>query len=285
MTELLYYDLKDAAGVTPGLATQVSRELGRRIVAGSFPEGGLIDDENKLCGRFGVSKSVVREAIKLLVSKGLLEVRRGSGTRVRRRVSWNLLDDDVLAWHQGIEPKPEFLRQLMDVRQMVEPNAAGWAAATATHEQIGVIRKAQKDMESAASIEDFVVADSLFHRSILRAANNELLIALEGVIFSALLSSIRLTNRDPRENDKTLALHRQILEAIEARDNAAATSAMREHLADTYKRLAVGLPGFEAEALNHDMNANNRCPEKVDGPAVTTRDELKQDSRRKVAPN
>ena len=125
MNELLYYDLKETSGVTPGLAIQISRELGRRIVAGSFPEGGLIDDENRLCSRFGVSKSVVREAIKLLVSKGLLEVRRGSGTRVRRRASWNLLDDDVLAWHQGIEPKPEFLRQLMDVRQIVEPNAAG----------------------------------------------------------------------------------------------------------------------------------------------------------------
>ena len=183
MNELLYYDLKNAAGITPGLATQISRELGRRIVSGMFPEGGLIDDENKLCSRFGVSKSVVREAVKLLVGKGLLEVRRGSGTRVRPRSSWNLLDDDVLAWHQGIEPLPSFLRQLMDVRQMVEPNAAGWAAATATEEQIAEIRSAQSDMESAVSIQDFVVADALFHRSVLRAANNELLIALEGVIF------------------------------------------------------------------------------------------------------
>ena len=245
MNELLYYDLKDAAGITPGLATQISRELGRRIVAGTFPEGGLIDDENKLCSRFGVSKSVVREAIKLLVGKGLLEVRRGSGTRVRRRASWNLLDDDVLAWHQGIEPLPSFLRQLMDVRQMVEPNAAGWAASTATAAQIDEIRTAQKNMESAVSIQDFVVADALFHRSVLRAANNELLIALEGVIFSALLSSIKVTNSDPRENESSLPLHRQVLEAIEARDSAAATAAMREHLADTYERLATGLPGFD----------------------------------------
>ncbi len=80
MSELLYYDLKDASGVAPGLATQICRELGRRIIAGHFPEGGLIDDENKLCDRFGVSKSVVREAVKLLAGKGLLEVRRGSGT-------------------------------------------------------------------------------------------------------------------------------------------------------------------------------------------------------------
>ena len=248
MSELLYYDLKDASGVVPGLATQVCRELGRRIVAGHLPEGGLIDDENKLCDRFGVSKSVVREAVKLLVGKGLLEVRRGSGTRVRHRASWNLLDDDVLAWHQGIEPKPDFLRQLMDVRQMVEPNAAGWAAATATPYQIEEIRKVQKDMESAASIQDFVVADALFHRSVLRAANNEVLIALEGVIFSALLSSIKVTNSDPRENERSLPLHREILKAIEAEDSARASSAMREHLADTYERLSGMLPGFGAGA-------------------------------------
>ena len=252
MNELLYYDLKETSGVTPGLAIQISRELGRRIVAGSFPEGGLIDDENRLCSRFGVSKSVVREAIKLLVSKGLLEVRRGSGTRVRRRASWNLLDDDVLAWHQGIEPKPEFLRQLMDVRQIVEPNAAGWAAATATAEQIKEIRSAQSDMESAASIQDFVVADALFHRSVLRAANNELLIALEGVIFSALLSSIKVTNRDPRENERSLPLHRQVLEAIEARGIAEATSAMREHLADTHERLSDGLPGYGVSSAERE---------------------------------
>lgn len=252
MSELLYYDLKDAAGVAPGLATQVCRELGRRIVAGHLPEGGLIDDENKLCDRFGVSKSVVREAVKLLVGKGLLEVRRGSGTRVRRRASWNLLDDDVLAWHQGIEPNPGFLRQLMDVRQMVEPNAAGWAAASARSEQVEEIRKAQDAMERAASIQDFVIADALFHRAILRASNNELLTAMEGVIFSALLSSIKITNNDPLDNrERSLPLHREILQAIEARDSDKAAAAMRRHMADTYERLSNVLPGFKLKRVEN----------------------------------
>ncbi len=251
MSELLYYDLKDAAGVVPGLASQVCREIGRRIVAGNFREGALIDDENKLCTRFGVSKSVVREAVKLLVGKGLLEVRRGSGTRVRRRASWNLLDDDVLAWHQGVEPRPDFLRQLMDVRQMLEPNAAAWAAKTATHEQIEDIRRAQSKMECADSIQDFVVADALFHRSVLRAANNEVVMAMEGVIFSALLSSIRVTNSDPRNNKNSVPLHRKVLSAIEARDSRAASAAMQEHLGDTYERLAAALPEFRATDKNN----------------------------------
>ncbi|MEP4196480.1 MAG: GntR family transcriptional regulator [Aliishimia sp.] len=119
MNEMLYYDLKDADGVAPRLAMQVSRELGRRIVASHFKEDALIEDEGKLLQRFGVSKSVIREGVKLLISKGLLEVKRGSGTRVRRRASWALLDDDVLSWHLSVDPKPAFLRQLLDMRRMM----------------------------------------------------------------------------------------------------------------------------------------------------------------------
>jgi DNA-binding FadR family transcriptional regulator len=238
MSELLYYDLKDVAGVAPSLATQVCRELGRRIVGGVVREGALIDDENRLCERFGVSKSVVREAVKLLVAKGLLEVKRGSGTRVRRRASWSLLDDDVLAWHLSVEPRPDFLRQLLEVRQVFEPSAAAWAAKSATKIQIDEIRTAQRKMESATEIQDYVVADALFHRAILRAANNEVLMAMEGVIFSALLSSIRLTNADPRDNKRSIPLHQKVLAAIEAQDADAAEAAMKEHLEGTRERLA-----------------------------------------------
>ena len=248
MSELLYYDLKATAGVAPGLATQVCREIGRRIVAGNLSEGSLIDDENGLAQRYGVSKSVIREAVKMLAVKGLLEVRRGSGTRVRRRASWNLLDDDVLAWHQAVEPRPEFLRQLMDVRQLIEPQAATWAAEFGTPEQIAEIRKAKSAMETATTGQDFVMADAMFHRTILRAANNEILMAMEGVIFSALLSSIRLTNSDPRENQSSMQLHSQLMVAIENGDATAAGKAMEKHLSDTHQRLSRVVPGFTRTA-------------------------------------
>ena len=200
MNELLYYDLKNVSGLTPGLATQVCREIGRRIVAGLFPEGQFIDDEIKLCKRYNVSKSVVREAVKILVAKGLLEVRRGNGTRVRQRDSWNLLDDDVLAWHQGVEPET-----------------------------------------------DFLVADAKFHRAVLRGANNELLTAMEGVIFSALLSSIKITNNDPIDNrERSLPLHYKILKAIETQNKERAEFAMRKHMADTYERLSKLLPELKS---------------------------------------
>ena len=252
MNEMLYYDLKDANGVAPGLAMQVSRELGRRIVAGHYKEDALIEDEGKLSQRFGVSKSVIREGVKLLVSKGLLEVKRGSGTRVRRRASWALLDDDVLAWHLSVDPKPAFLRQLLDMRQMMEPKAAGWAAQHGTDAQHADIEAAQIRMEDEShSIEDFVVADALFHRTILRAANNEILLSMEGVIFSALLSSIRLTNRDPRENASSIPFHRKVLDAIKARDYTLAEKMMNDHLSDTSQRLESALGETEGGVISN----------------------------------
>ena len=100
--------------------------------------------------------------------------------------------------------------------------------------------------EDSHSIEDFVIADALFHRGILRAANNEILLSMEGVIFSALLSSIRLTNRDPRENANSIPFHRKVLEAIKARDHALAEEMMTAHLDDTSQRLESALKASSA---------------------------------------
>jgi DNA-binding FadR family transcriptional regulator len=86
-----------------------------------------------------------------------------------------------------------------------------------------------------------VVADALFHRAILRAANNEILLSMEGVIFSALLSSIRLTNRDPRENVSSIPFHRKVLDSIKARDHKQAEKMMNDHLSDTSQRLKSAL--------------------------------------------
>ena len=245
MNELLFYDLKDSAGVSPSLAKQVCREIGRRIVAGTIPEGGAVEDEGRLAERFGVSRPVIREAAKLLASKGLLEVRRGIGTRVRRRASWSLLDDDVLAWHLSVETKPEFLRQLMDIRRTIEPEAAAWAADRGSEEEHGEIRSALESMcESERSVEQFVIADALFHRSILRAAGNEILLSMEGVIFSALLSSISVTNADPRDNAESIPFHGDVFSAIAARDADTARANMKRLLDDTRERLSSASAGF-----------------------------------------
>lgn len=118
---------------------------------------------------------------------------------MRERSNWGLLDDDVLAWQKSVPADSHMLRQLMEVRQVIEPKSARWAAERGSMASHLEIQTAIEQMESEkGSVEDFVFADARFHRAILRSTDNEFFIALEGIIFSALLSSIRLTNNDPR---------------------------------------------------------------------------------------
>lgn len=238
MSELVYYDLKRATKMTPSLSVQVARELGRRIVAGTFEPGSLVEDENALAERFQVSRVVVRDAVKILVGKGLLDVRRGIGTKVRPRNEWILLDDDVLAWHITATPRLDFISQLMDIRLAFEPKAARWAAERATSDDIAEIEKACERMEEeSGSLEKFVVADALFHKSVLRAAHNEFLTAMEGVIYSALLVSVRITNQDPRTNSDSVEFHREVCDAIAKGDADKAEKLTEKLLRDAIRRL------------------------------------------------
>jgi len=219
MSEATFYDLKGTSGLAHSLADQVARELGRRIVASRYRPGELIENEATLAERYEVSRTVVRDAVKILVGKGMLDVRRGIGTRVRSRRAWALLDDDVMAWHLDAPPRADFLRHLTDMRVIVEPEACRWAAQRGSEEAIDEVMSALSAMEAEeGSLEDFVIADASFHRAILHAADNEILSAMEGLIFSALLISIRLTNSDARRNADSLPFHRDVAAAIVARE-------------------------------------------------------------------
>jgi DNA-binding FadR family transcriptional regulator len=146
----------------------------------------------------------------------------------------------------------------MDLRLVIEPKAARWAAERGTQKGHNSIRLAMEAMKrDAASIREFVFADALFHSSVLRAANNELLCSFEGVILSALLESIRLTNRDPRENDESLPFHRAVAEAIFSRDAEAAESRMEGLLGDAQRRLRGYLGGFEDARKSAEVTASN----------------------------
>jgi GntR family galactonate operon transcriptional repressor len=240
MSEMIFYELKQISDFAPSLSTQVASEIGRRIVSAAYAPGGLIEDEASLARRYRVSRSVIRDAIKILVGKGLLEVRRGIGTRVKIRKQWALLDDDILAWQQAAPPNADIIMQLMDFRLIFEPKAARRAAdygSEEAHEQIRLALQQMVDEENLAN--DFVIADATFHRAVLNATNNEFLMALEGVIFSALLGSIRLTNKDPRDNESSIPLHREVYKAIKIRDGANAEKYMQELLEHANQRLRM----------------------------------------------
>lgn len=238
MSELVYYDLKQTANMTPSLPVQVAREIGRRIVAGTLKAESIIDDENSLAERYKVSRIVIREAVKILVGKGMLDVRRGIGTRVLPRTRWALLDDDVLAWHLSAPPRQEFLSQLMEIRLSIEPKTARWAAERATPDDIAAIKKALDDMESQQdSTEGFIIADAHFHKAVLKAARNEFLAGLEGVIYSALLVSVRITNKNPVKNGASIPFHRDVYQAIVDKDGDRAEALTEKLLSDATKRL------------------------------------------------
>lgn len=234
----MFYDLKSSRVMALNLSTQVAREMGRRIVAGSIEAGHFLNDEAALAARYQVSRVVVRDAVKILASKGLLEVRRGIGTKIRARNHWMLLDDDVLAWHLSAPASSDILHQLLDIRMAFEPKAARWAAERGTSEDLSEIAQACARMEKEqGSVEEFIIADALFHRSVLRAAHNEFLTAMEGVVFSALLVSIKLTNRDPRNNAQSIKFHRDVYEAILAADGNRAEILVETLLEDAKARL------------------------------------------------
>ncbi|MER2491302.1 FadR/GntR family transcriptional regulator [Catenovulum sediminis] len=238
MSELVYYDLKRAAKMTPSLPVQVARELGRRIVAGTFEPGTLIDDENGLAERYQVSRVVVRDAVKILVGKGLLDVRRGIGTKVRPRDQWVLWDDDVLAWHITAPPNPNFLKQLMDIRLAFEPKASRWAAERASEQDLADIEAAILQMEADKnSVDKFIIADAHFHKAVLRAAHNEFLSAMEGVIYSALLTSVKITNQDATKNEDSIPYHRDVYLAIKDKDGIKAEQLTERLLKDAADRL------------------------------------------------
>lgn len=234
----MFYGLKGFRTMPPSLATFVAGELGRRIVNGDYREGGLIGDEEKLAEHYRVSRTAIRDAVKILSGKGLLEARRGVGTVVKPRSEWGLLDNDVLAWHQSAPPNWDYMRQLMEVRLVFEPMAAYWAAERASDKDIESIRSAYRRMEEEKGlVEHFIFADAMFHRAILNSTGNAFMSAIEGVVFSALLASIKLTNVDPRKNKDSIPFHRNVADAIEARDAELAKNRMEELLADASQRL------------------------------------------------
>lgn len=230
------------------LSGQVSRKLGERILGGTLVPGQLLPDENALCDEFGVSRTVIREAVKMLVAKGLLEVRQRIGTRVQDVGNWQMLDRDLLMWHQSLTVEDERLINLMELRQSIEPDAAYHAARRRSAAQLAAIIDACDRMEQhAAENSEYVLADARFHIAVLRAANNRYLDSLENAIFVGLTLSIRLTNPDEDRNRMSIPLHKAIAEAIEAQDADAARARMKEHLADSALRLSRVVKISDAE--------------------------------------
>jgi DNA-binding FadR family transcriptional regulator len=212
---------------------KVVNEMGKRVVSGGYCAGALLPNEEQLCRELQVSRSALREAVKVLAAKGLLEPRPRIGTRVRPRDQWNLLDPDILAWRCATGADAEFLRHLTELREIIEPAAASLAANSRSEEQLAAIASALKDMHDAPAIAQWIEADLAFHTAVLRATNNPLLMPLAAIIGSALESLLGVTARSADDFKRALPDHQKVFDAIESGDAQSALHRMAGMLSDT----------------------------------------------------
>lgn len=213
---------------TSFVRARVLAKLGRRIVSGYYPVGATLPTEAQLCGEFGVSRTALREAVKMLTAKGLVESRQRAGTRVQPAGSWSRLDPDVLDWGAS-ELDPEFLQALIEARQVIEPAAARLAASRATSADLARIEAAYLAMK-AAPLSDLAAcaeADVSFHLAILHASHNPVFAGLGNLISNALSNSFKLTASGSKSSVATLAAHGDVLEAIRLRQPDIAHDRMR----------------------------------------------------------
>ncbi|HZF36955.1 MAG TPA: FCD domain-containing protein [Candidatus Angelobacter sp.] len=210
-----------------------AEEIGSRILRGDFAPGALLPNEAEWCKRLRMSRSAVREAIKMLKAKGLLNSRPKVGTRVEPRARWNLLDRDVLTWYMATPGRDRFLKSVQQMRRIFEPEAAALAAANRDSAQMTAISEACRDMGTATSVESRIEADVRFHLGILSAAGNEFLVPFGFLIESALANVFDYVTRTVGTLRHAQSLHEDIEKAIRRRRPEAARRAARLLLADT----------------------------------------------------
>ncbi len=211
------------------LSGQVVHQIGLSIMRSDFKPGDTLSSEPDLSLQFNVSRPVMREALKILSAKGLIESRPRTGTKVRPRADWNILDPEVIGWMFEADPDRSFLDALCEVRLMFEPTATRLAAARATDDEIKTIEDCYRRMEEGVnSPHTYIPADLAFHAAICAAAHNEMLQKITETLTTSLHVSRVVTSRLPGANLAAMPLHRSVAEAIRRNDEQAAEEAMRK---------------------------------------------------------
>jgi DNA-binding FadR family transcriptional regulator len=201
--------------------------LGEQIVAGRYPPGTSIPPEPMLCVELGVSRTVIREAVKSLVAKGLIVTGPKVGTRVLPSEQWNWFDPDVVSWQSKAGLSREFLRDLQELRRVVEPAGVRLAAERATAQDIAEIEVAYAGMKDAIEHGgDYVKHDLLFHQGLLRACHNRMVVQMSKALGALLRTSFEISTSRPDGPASSLPLHRAVLDAVIARSPQKAEKAI-----------------------------------------------------------
>lgn len=219
---------------------QVVEGIGRAIVSGKYPQDAILPRDEELASQFGVSRTVLREAMKTLSAKGMIVARTRVGTRVRARQDWNLFDAEVLVWHLDEHAGMGFLNQLYEMRLTMEPAAAAMAARRATADEIAAFFSHAEAMCAADGDKAFAMADLALHRAITKASGNAFMHSVGTLIEAALLTTFRLSSpaSEPATQSDVTATHLRIVEAIARRDPEAAEAAMRDVILYGQRRIS-----------------------------------------------
>jgi len=199
------------------LTQQLVHLLGKDILQGKYPSGSHLPSEADICSQYDISRTSVREAVKMLTAKGLISSRPRQGITVQNTDKWNLFDSDVLEWILTGKPDLYMLRHFLQLRLAIEPEAAYLAAQYATPEHLTIIEQALIRMKSATTgFDDTLEADIDFHKSVLNASNNPFFIQLMNFIETALRVNIRFTNRMKAVTKEEYQAHVDIFNAIKS---------------------------------------------------------------------
>lgn len=213
------------------LASLIVRNLGENI--------NIVPPEPELCLALGVSRSVVREAVRTLAANRIVEVRRGSGTIVLPLEQWNLFDPQVLQWRFAAGITPALIDDLVEFRLTIEPHAARLAATMPDfpiHDlEVSYVRMVHATKGKGS----FVEADLQFHETLLRGPDNIFINNIIPLISSALLLSFENSVANPGIAEESLPLHKRVVDAIGAHDPAAAEQAMRDVIHHSREDLAA----------------------------------------------
>ena len=243
------------AAALPGTSTitvDIANLLGRDIVSGRFAQGETLPNEAEFSSSFAVGRSAVREAVKMLAAKGLVQSRPRRGTQVLPAKSWNFFDREVLSWLRDSGPQPGIIIELLELRLGVEPQAAALATIKGSPDQIRAVRAAYDTMCAAAEGRaDPVRADCAFHQAVMIATNNRFFQPFGSLIRTALSVTAPVTNALFGHSVGNLAAHRAVLVALESAAPHEAQARMFEMLSEVLEavqRGAVTQRRREAEA-------------------------------------
>lgn len=232
----------------PRVMPEVLQALARDILTGRYAPGSLLPREPDLGAEFGVSRTVIREALKVLAGKGLVSSRPRVGTMVCDPDDWNIIDAQVIEWHGPGALNERMLAAILETRRAIEPLIAELAANRATLQEVADLESAWRGMAEAGSdVAAFIQSDILFHRILFATSHNPVFRQIGNLIDAALRSVIDISSsHSPDERAEAVRVHRNLVEALRLRDPIAARNASNEILDLATRDIA----SIQGDALN-----------------------------------